>query len=184
MFIRLSKVAFRLYSEFSAQAFDIITFKNPTTGTRFKMARGMPSCEIVVAPPKLHDDVARLLGDEGLQKDFLDADDEETNIEEWETNVMGPIYMPKQWMSLQRLVKQKSCDHHPQVPPTAIQCTRVSPAMQKLQSSWLASPVSRVLRGKSDILAQKWNGIEVQRPSSSGHSRGPYDSELANATAS
>lgn len=39
--------------------------------------------------PKLHDDIARLLEEEGLQMDFFDVDDEETNIKEWDTNVMG-----------------------------------------------------------------------------------------------
>ncbi|KAL7660541.1 hypothetical protein ACMYSQ_000002 [Aspergillus niger] len=38
---------------------------------------------------KLHDDVTQLLDEEGLQMDFFDADDEETNIEKRDTNFMG-----------------------------------------------------------------------------------------------
>ncbi|RAL06560.1 3CxxC-type zinc finger protein [Aspergillus homomorphus CBS 101889] len=39
--------------------------------------------------PNLHADVTRLLDEEGLQLEFLDVDDEDINIEEKDTNVMG-----------------------------------------------------------------------------------------------
>ncbi|KAH1569986.1 hypothetical protein KXW39_007055 [Aspergillus fumigatus] len=51
--------------------------------------KGRKAAKLWSLHPKLHDDVAQLLNEEGLQLDFFDADDEETNIEERDTNVMG-----------------------------------------------------------------------------------------------
>ncbi|OGE46422.1 hypothetical protein PENARI_c279G12154, partial [Penicillium arizonense] len=51
--------------------------------------KGRKAAKLWSLHPKLHDDVARLLDEEGLQIGFFDADNEETNIEEWDTNVMG-----------------------------------------------------------------------------------------------
>jgi hypothetical protein len=51
--------------------------------------KGRKAAKLWSLHPKLHNDVARLLDDEGLQLAFFNADDEETNIEERDTNIMG-----------------------------------------------------------------------------------------------
>ncbi|KAF4212689.1 hypothetical protein CNMCM8980_000782 [Aspergillus fumigatiaffinis] len=50
--------------------------------------KGRKAAKLWSLHPKLHDDVAQLLNEEGLQLDSFDADDEETDIEERDTNVM------------------------------------------------------------------------------------------------
>ncbi|KAK1147836.1 hypothetical protein N8T08_000349 [Aspergillus melleus] len=128
--------------------------------------------------PKLHDDVALLLDEEGLQMDFFDADDEETNIEEWDTNIMGRFICQKKgcnssgWSSKKiaitiRMYSQQRYNarvYHQR----CRNCRTVGRLV--LDSECYAERVTYWLK--------KWNGFEVRRPDYSGQSRGPHDSEL------
>ncbi|GFG17000.1 hypothetical protein IFM61392_09805 [Aspergillus lentulus] len=114
--------------------------------------KGRKAAKLWSLHPKLHNDVAQLLDEEGLQLDFFDADDEETNIEERDTNVMG------------RFICGNSGCHSRGWSSKKIAITIL------LDHGCYAERVTYWLK--------KWNGIEVERPDYSGQSRGPHDSEL------
>lgn len=141
-----------------------------------EMAR--KSAKLSSLHPKLHKNVTRLLNEEGLQLKFLDADDEETNINERNTNVMG------------RFVCQNSGCHSGGWSSKKIAITiRMYP--QQLYNARVyhqrcknCKAVGRLILDRGCYVERvtywlkKWNGIEVQPPSFSGQSGGPHNSEL------
>ncbi|RAL11842.1 3CxxC-type zinc finger protein, partial [Aspergillus homomorphus CBS 101889] len=128
--------------------------------------------------PKLHDDVARLLDEEGLQLDFFDVDDEDTNIEERDTNVMGRFVCRNRgccssgWSSKKIAITIRMYSQQRYNARVYHQRCRNCRAVGRLilDSECYAERVTYWLK--------KWNGLEVQRPNSSGQSKGPHDSEL------
>ncbi|KAL6232203.1 hypothetical protein BDW75DRAFT_232978 [Aspergillus navahoensis] len=127
--------------------------------------------------PSLHDDVARLLDEEGLCFDFFDIDDAKSNILEQDTNIMGRFFCRTRrchsngWQSKKiattiRLytgqrynarVYHQRCRY----------CNAIAPPV--LDDSY-AKRVSYWMK--------KWNGVQVQKPSISGQGGGPHDSAL------
>ncbi|KAJ6123208.1 hypothetical protein N7512_005673 [Penicillium capsulatum] len=128
--------------------------------------------------PKLHNDVAQLLNEEGLQLNFFVADDESTNIEERDTNVMG------------RFICKNSRCHSSGWSSKKIAITiRMYP--QQLYNARVYHQRCKNCRAIGQLILdrecyaervvywlKKWNGIEVPKPDFSGQSRGPHDSEL------
>ncbi|KAJ5737295.1 uncharacterized protein N7483_002420 [Penicillium malachiteum] len=140
--------------------------------------KGRKAAKLWSLHPELHDDVAQLLDEEGLQIDFFDADDEETNIKEWDTNVMG------------RFICQNSGCHSSgwSSKKVAITIRMYSPRRYNArvyhQRCKNCGAVGRLLLDtgcyaeRVTYWLKKWNGIEVRPPRFSGQSRGPHDSEL------
>ncbi|PLB47858.1 hypothetical protein P170DRAFT_510581 [Aspergillus steynii IBT 23096] len=140
--------------------------------------KGRKAAKLWSLHPKLHDDIAQLLDEEGLQIDFFDADDEETNIEERDTNVMGRFICQNKgcnssgWSSKKiaitiRMYSQQRYNarvYHQR----CRNCRTVGRLI--LDSGCYAERVTYWLK--------KWNGFEVRQPDYSGQSRGPHDSEL------
>lgn len=153
--------------------------QTPRPISRFKMPRkGRKTARLWSLHPKLHDDVARLLDAEGLHLDFFDADDENSNIEERDTNIMGRFICQNSgcyssgWSSKRVAITIRM---YPQQRYNARvyhqrcrNCTSIGRLF--LDTECYAERVTYWLK--------KWNGIEVQQPSFSGQSRGPHDSEL------
>ncbi|KAL3464793.1 zinc-binding domain-containing protein [Aspergillus heterothallicus] len=140
--------------------------------------KGRKAAKLWSLHPMLHDNVAQLLDEEGLRLDFFDADDEETNIEERDTNVMG------------RFMCQNSGCHSSGWSSKKIAITiRMYPRLQYNARVYhqrcrncraVGRPVldTECYAERVTYWLKKWNGIEVQRPDYSGQSRGPHDSEL------
>jgi hypothetical protein len=181
VFICPSKAIFRSYSWFSEQRLDII-YINKNSHDRHpdsKMPRkGRKAAKLWSLHPKLHDDVAQLLDEEGLQIGFLDADDEETNIQYWDTNVMGRFICPNSgcyssgWSSKKVAITIRMYPQQRYNARVYHQRCRNCKAVGRLVLD-TGSYVERVT-----YWLKKWNGIEVQPPNFSGQSRGPHDSEL------
>lgn len=140
--------------------------------------KGPKAAKLWSLHPKLHDDVAQLLNEEGLQLDFYNADDEETNIKEWDTNVMGRFICRNKgchssgWSS-------KKIAMTIRMYPRGLYNARVYHQRCK-NCRALGRPVldHECYAERVAYWLKKWNGIEVQRPNYSGQSRGPHDSEL------
>lgn len=123
-----------------------------------------------------HDDVARLLDEEGLRFDFLDADDAENNIEERETNIMGRF-----------LCRDRRCHHSGWSSKKIAITIRMYPGLRYNarvyhQRCRNCNTVGRPILNSSyaervAYWIKKWNGVEVQRPATSGQSNGPHDSD-------
>ncbi|PYI36382.1 hypothetical protein BP00DRAFT_152410 [Aspergillus indologenus CBS 114.80] len=128
--------------------------------------------------PKLHEDVARLLDEEGLQLDFFDVDDEDTNIEERDTNVMGRFICQNRgcysngWSSKKIAITIRMYSQERYNARVYHQRCRNCQAVGRLilDSECYAERVTYWLK--------RWNGLKVKRPDYSGQSRGPHDSEL------
>jgi hypothetical protein len=121
----------------STRAFDIL--KSHYQAPRFKMPRkGRKAAKLWSLHPKLHDDVAQLLNEEGLQLEFLDTDDEEANIEERHTNVMGRFICRNSGCHSSGWSSKKIAITIRMYPRRLYN----APTMQKLQSRGLASPKS------------------------------------------
>lgn len=76
--------------------------------------------------PTFHEDVARLVDEEGLRLSFFDIDDAENNIKERNTNITyGSIPMQESPVPFQRLVGQEN------------RYTGISSALQEMQCYWL-----------------------------------------------
>ena len=140
--------------------------------------KGRKSAKLWSLHPKLHDDVTQLLDREGLQLDFFDADDEETNIEERDTNVMGRF-----------ICRNRGCHSSGWSSKKIAITIRMYP--QQLYNARVYHQrckncrfVGRLVLDQECYVERvtywlkKWNGIEVQRPDYSGQSGGPHDSEL------
>ncbi|KAL2803112.1 zinc-binding domain-containing protein [Aspergillus granulosus] len=140
--------------------------------------KGRKAAKLWSLHPKLHDDVARLLDEEGLQLDFFDADDEETNVEERDTNVMGRFICQNSgcyssgWSSKKIAITIRMYPRQRYNARVYHQRCRNCRAVGRLilDTGCYAERVTYWLK--------KWNGIEVQRPDYSSQSRGPHDSEL------
>ncbi|KMK55725.1 hypothetical protein Y699_08714 [Aspergillus fumigatus Z5] len=137
--------------------------------------KGPKAAKLWSLHPKLHDDVAQLLNEEGLQLDFYNADDEETNIKEWDTNVMGRFICRNKgchssgWSS-------KKIAMTIRMYPRGLYNARVYHQRCK-NCRALGRPVldHECYAERVAYWLKKWNGIEVQRPNYSGQSRGPHD---------
>ncbi|KAK2763326.1 hypothetical protein FQN54_009962 [Arachnomyces sp. PD_36] len=140
--------------------------------------RGRKAAKLWSLHPKLHEEVAQLLDEEGLQLDFFDTDDEKTNIQGWDTNVMGRFMCQNTgcrsngWSSKKIAITIRMY-------PRQLYNARVYHQRCKncndvgrlvLDQACYAERVAYWLK--------KWNGIEVQRPDRSGQSKGPHDSAL------
>ncbi|OQE44081.1 hypothetical protein PENNAL_c0666G01493 [Penicillium nalgiovense] len=140
--------------------------------------KGRKAAKLWSLHPKLHDDVARLLDEEGLQIDFFGADNDETNIEEWDTNVMGRFICQNSgcyssgWSSKKVAITIRMYPRQRYNARVYHQRCRNCTAVGRLilDTECYAERVTYWLK--------KWNGIEVERPSFSGQSGGPHDSEL------
>lgn len=127
--------------------------------------------------PTFHDDVARLLDEEGLRLEFLDVDDVKSNIEERDTNIMGRFQC-----------RNRGCRSNGWSSKKIAITIRMYPGQQYNarvyhQRCKNCNTVGRpVLDGsyaeRVSYWIKKWNGVEVQRPATSGQSRGPHDSDL------
>ncbi|KAL4784436.1 zinc-binding domain-containing protein [Aspergillus varians] len=125
--------------------------------------------------PTLHDDVARLLDEDDLHLDFFNVDDEETNIEERDTNIVGRF-----------ICRNRRCNSSGwssgKVPVTI----RMYPRQQYNARVYhqrckkcdvVARPIlDRTYAERVAYWIRKWNGIEVERPPISGRSSGPHES--------
>ncbi|KAL2836863.1 zinc-binding domain-containing protein [Aspergillus pseudoustus] len=143
------------------------------------MARkGRKTAKLWSLHPELHDDVARVLDEEDLQLDFFDADDEETNVEERDTNVIGRFVCQNTrcstpgWSSKKIAITIRMYPRQRYNARVYHQRCRNCNAVGRLvlDATCYAERVTYWLK--------RWNGIEVQRPNHSGQSRGPHDSEL------
>lgn len=171
---------FRSYSWFSAQLLDTIYIqKIPRLAPRSRMPReGRKAAKLWSLYPKLHGDVAQVLDEEGLQMDFLEADDEATNIEDRDTNIMGRFICPNSgcissgWSSKKVAITIRMYPRQRYNARVYHQRCRKCKAVGRLVLN-TESYIERVT-----YWLKKWNGIEVQPPGFSGQSRGPHDSEL------
>ena len=128
--------------------------------------------------PKLHDDITQLLDDEGLQMDFLDADDDTGKIRERDSNVMGRFICHNSkcrsggWSSKKVAITIRMYPRQQYNARVYHQRCRNCGAVGRLvlDTGCYAERVTYWLK--------KWNGIEVERPLFSGQSRGPHDSRL------
>jgi hypothetical protein len=140
--------------------------------------KGRKAAKLWSLHPKLHNDVAQLLDEEGLQVDFFNADDEETNIEERDTNIMGRFICGNSgchssgWSSKKIAITIRMY-------PRQLYNARVYHQRCKICRA-VGRPVldQRCYAERVTYWLKKWNGIEVERPNYSGQSRGPHDSEL------
>lgn len=124
--------------------------------------------------PKFHDDVAALLYEEGLDLDFLDVDDGESNIRSRDTNIMGRF-----------ICRNRRCHSGGWSSKKIAVTIRMYPGQQYNarvyhQRCKICNSVGRPVLDGSYVervcyWIKRWNGIEVERPLSSGQSRGPHD---------
>ncbi|KAL4804109.1 zinc-binding domain-containing protein [Aspergillus unguis] len=140
--------------------------------------KGRKPAKLWSLQPKLHDSVAQLLDEEGLRLDFFGTDDEQTNIEEWDTNVMG------------RFICRNSRCHSSGWSSKKIAITiRMYPRQQYNARVYhqrckhcraVGRPVldTQCYAERVTYWLKRWNGIEVQRPDYSGESKGPHDRAL------
>ncbi|CAG8923270.1 unnamed protein product [Penicillium salamii] len=145
----------------------------------FEMPRkGRKVAKLWSLHPEFHDEVARLLDEEGLRLDFVSIDDGQSNIEEWDTNVMGrfichnSICYSSGWSSKRIAITIRLYPQQRYNARVYHQRCRTCKSVGRLvlNTECYAERVTYWLK--------KWNGIEVQRPGYSGQSRGPHDSEL------
>ncbi|KAL2785327.1 zinc-binding domain-containing protein [Aspergillus keveii] len=140
--------------------------------------KGRKAAKLWSLHPQLHNDVARLLDDEGLQLAFFDADDEGTNIEKRDTSIMGRFICRNSgchsngWSSKKITITIRMYPQQRYNARLYHQRCKNCKAVGRLvlDHGCYAERVAYWLK--------KWNGIEVQRPDYSGQSRGPHDSEL------
>lgn len=126
---------------------------------------------------ELHAEVSRLLEQSGLSLQFHEDDSGENCTRTWDTNVMGRFQCgnaackSKGWSSGKiattiRLYSDESYNarvYHQR----CIRCKRISRPL--LDNSYAERVVYWI---------KKWNGIWVERPPTSGDSRGPHNSRL------
>lgn len=129
--------------------------------------------------PELHDDVTQSLDGEGIQLYFFNADDEQSKIREWDTNIMGRF-----------ICRNKRC------PSSGWSSKKVAVTIRMYPEQLYNARVYHQRCKKCNVIGRlildhecyaervtywlkKWNGIQVRRPSSSSRaSSGPHDSEL------
>ena len=146
--------------------------------TRFKMPYRRKAASLWSLHPELHDDVARSLDEEELQLDFFEVDDEQTNIKERDTNVMGRFICQNNrcyssgWSSNKIAITIRMYPRQRYNARLYHQRCRNCRAIGRLvlDTESYAERVTYWLK--------KWHGIEVERPYYSVKSKGPHDSQL------
>lgn len=124
--------------------------------------------------PKFHDEVAAILDEEGLHLDFLDVDDDDSNIRCRDTSIMGRF-----------ICRNRRCHSKGWASKRIPITIRMYPGQQYNarvyhQRCRICNGVGRPVLDATYAericyWIKKWNGIEVERPPSAGQSRGPHD---------
>ena len=127
--------------------------------------------------PTLHDDVLRLLEEDHLDIDFHEADDNRTCIRVYDTNIMGRFTCRNHacnsngWSSKKIAITIRMyprAQYNARVYNQRCQgCNRLGEP--RLDNSYAERVAYRL---------KKWCGIEVDRPSFKGKSKGPHQSVL------
>lgn len=139
--------------------------------------RGRKPAKISSLHPKLHDGVARLLKENNLHFDFFNVDDDEGNIRDRDTNIMGRF-----------ICYNRGCNSTGWSSKKIAMTIRMYPGQKYNarvyhQRCKNCNSIGRpVLDGSyAERIAywmKKWNGIEVEKPFISGGSKGPHNSKL------
>ena len=124
-----------------------------------------------------HDNVSRLLEEDDLHFDFYEDDDAETCIKDYDTNIMGRFICrnracnSKGWSSRMIAITIRmypGAQYNARVYHQRCQrCNRLGEP--RLDDSYAERVAYRL---------KKWCGIEMDRPSYSGESKGPHQSTL------
>ncbi|KAJ5393562.1 uncharacterized protein N7487_011203 [Penicillium crustosum] len=143
------------------------------------MARkGRKGAKLSSLHPRLHDNVAQVLDEEGLQVDFLDADDEATNIEDRDTNVMGRFICPNSGCNSSGWSSKKVAITIRMYPQQRYNARVYHQRCKNCNAVGRLVLDTECYVERVTYWLKKWNGIEVQPPDFSGQSRGPHNSEL------
>jgi hypothetical protein len=127
--------------------------------------------------PALHDDISHLLEDDDLFFDFHENDDDESCIEEYDTNIMGRFVCHNQacscggWSSKMIAITIRMY-------PGARYNARIYHQRCRECKSLSKPRLNDSYAERVAYRLKKWSGIEVDRPFYSGQSKGPHQSDL------
>ena len=125
----------------------------------------------------LHDDVSRLLEEDGLHFDFHENDDAGSCIEEYDTNIMGRFICRNRKCDCGGWSSKKVAITIRMYPGARYNARVYNQRCRKCNS--LGEP--RLDDSYAERVAyrlKKWCGIEMDRPTYSGQSEGPHQSDL------
>lgn len=127
--------------------------------------------------PSLHDDVARLLEEDGLFFDFHEVDDIQTAVQEYDSHVMGRFVcnnancFAKGWSSKKIAVTIRMY-------PGARYNARIYYQSCKICKNLACPVLNDTYAERVAYRLRKWSGIEMETPFYSIRSKGPHETEL------
>ncbi|XHG02547.1 hypothetical protein AWENTII_005894 [Aspergillus wentii] len=127
--------------------------------------------------PALHDDVCRLLDEEDLTLDFYTIDEDDGCTEDRDTNIMGRFICHNSACKSSGWSSKKIAITIRMYPGQRYNARVYHQRCKSCKS--LSRPIlDSSYAERVTYWVKKWNGIEVERPTTFSESRGPHNSRL------